>query len=460
MVVSSPVLLLPLLVLLVSGGISARTEAWHTFDNEQVDLSVRGIHAFSGGAEGMPLGLSERRIMAEASATVPAPSCNSSLYLPEVAAAFKQAPALVWVPQPERFLLMHCALGKLSARVMCYRKAILYAGLLNRTLLVIVDEKEISSHYDRHILFDMEHARSCYGSEMAILTSEEYEKKYQDQIIVDQVLCWGGCPFRGPPKKFLSDYFKLWKRIRFEDNLEVKYAPLGESAKMADFVTEFGKATGRVLYLGMCSFGEIEEFPDLRPGIPMRGDFTFAKTKTCPSNLAVQPHGAIIETAKEFVKAKFGGEPFVAVHLRRGDYKGYCTPESFTSELCHRPWPKIIKCLNATLRADKISTIFLATDAGDAEVDQLIADIGFPIKLVRVFLSPRHPEEWQSPLRKQNWKLLFRGTHLAVVDKMVAVFASVFIGTPTSTFSGDIERMRYGMGTATCQDKRVCDGQL
>ena len=43
-------------------------------------------------------------------------------------------------------------------------------------------------------------------------------------------------------------------------------------------------------------------------------------------------------------------------------------------------------------------------------------------------------------------------------DKAVCALSTIFLGTAYSTFSLDIERMRYGLKTATCLDSNICDG--
>lgn len=40
----------------------------------------------------------------------------------------------------------------------------------------------------------------------------------------------------------------------------------------------------------------------------------------------------------------------------------------------------------------------------------------------------------------------------ATFQKLVLAFSTVFIGTETSTFSADVQRMRTGLGRAHCRD--------
>jgi hypothetical protein len=53
------------------------------------------------------------------------------------------------------------------------------------------------------------------------------------------------------------------------------------------------------------------------------------------------------------------------------------------------------------------------------------------------------------------------GESIAVtLDKLVCARSEVFLGSVLSTFSADIQRLRFGLGTASCADSTLCRGQL
>lgn len=42
-------------------------------------------------------------------------------------------------------------------------------------------------------------------------------------------------------------------------------------------------------------------------------------------------------------------------------------------------------------------------------------------------------------------------------EKMLAAFSTVFLGTPISTFTSDIQILRYGFKTENSEDSFICD---
>ena len=79
------------------------------------------------------------------------------------------------------------------------------------------------------------------------------------------------------------------------------------------------------------------------------------------------------------------------------------------------------------------------------------------LTVVRLNTSGKVENElWAAPLRDSG--LGVRGLPLATVSKTVCALATVFQGSAKSSFSADIERLRYGFGTASCSDGVVCYG--
>lgn len=46
-----------------------------------------------------------------------------------------------------------------------------------------------------------------------------------------------------------------------------------------------------------------------------------------------------------------------------------------------------------------------------------------------------------------------------ILDKLITAHATVFLSTPASHFSADIQRLRYGMLLASCNDTYICQGE-
>ncbi|GJP52764.1 hypothetical protein CLOM_g11848 [Closterium sp. NIES-68] len=156
------------------------------------------------------------------------------------------------------------------------------------------------------------------------------------------------------------------------------------------------------------------------------------------------------------------GEPqlqpqrYLAVHWRRGDllmlYQEILA--LLTAETSGR-------CIGErTLRSGNISTVFLATDADEKEVGELQRAIRHHVPGVKIVQLPEvlKGEVWAEvlePFRFQNQPLL-----RATLDKAVCAFADVFMGTPRSSFSTDIERLRTGLKISTCEDEYICESML
>ena len=62
--------------------------------------------------------------------------------------------------------------------------------------------------------------------------------------------------------------------------------------------------------------------------------------------------------------------------------------------------------------------------------------------------------QWLSQVRKAPWG---REESVAgAVDKLLVASSRIFLGTPMSTFTADILRMRRGYGYASCLDDMIC----
>ncbi|CAI5472072.1 unnamed protein product [Closterium sp. Yama58-4] len=147
---------------------------------------------------------------------------------------------------------------------------------------------------------------------------------------------------------------------------------------------------------------------------------------------------------------------YLAVHWRRGDllllYQkvlAFLTAENAGRCIAER-----------MVRSGNISTVFLATDADEQEVRQLERVIRGLLPGVEIVQLPEEltGQAWAKvlePVRFQNQALL-----RAMLDKAVCALADVFMGTPRSSFSTDIERLRTGFRISTCEDEYICESML
>lgn len=302
--------------------------------------------------------------------------CTSSLYRKDHELSFRANGWLKWQPRPEKFLLMHCSYGrvrsviiqlitiqhifefklchlKVSNRIRCFRKALLAAGLLNRTLIVVDNPKEIVYGYERLLLFDVKHTRLCLGED-TVITSSEFLRKYNvNYIEVDKVVCIRNCPLRRENGTF---YIKWWKSAVFSHVYRIKTPRLPRKTTLRHFLSIFLKIKDRILFMGDLYFLNIFEFKNSFG----YGDTPFLRSRKCPSTLSVQPSPILLTSAKHYVKEKFNGERFLAVHLRRGDFSLSC--EGSLKKRCGGNVGKFGVCVGQKMKSLNISNLFLATD--------------------------------------------------------------------------------------------------
>ncbi|CAI5520236.1 unnamed protein product, partial [Closterium sp. Naga37s-1] len=129
---------------------------------------------------------------------------------------------------------------------------------------------------------------------------------------------------------------------------------------------------------------------------------------------------------------------YLAVHWRRGDLLLL-----YQKILAFLTVKNAGRCIvERMVRSGNISTVFLATDADEEEVGQLERVIRSHLPGVEIVQLPEEltGQPWAKvlePFRFQNQALL-----RATLDKAVCALADVFMGTPKSSFSSDIERLR------------------
>ena len=83
---------------------------------------------------------------------------------------------------------------------------------------------------------------------------------------------------------------------------------------------------------------------------------------------------------------------------------------------------------------------------------------GFPIAVKRLTHDSPEDSAWRSLVRP--WMQAGQGSlALVAVEKVVCARGKVFFGSPLSSFTQDIVRMRHGLQTASCSDTMLCHGE-
>ncbi|CAI5501114.1 unnamed protein product [Closterium sp. Naga37s-1] len=182
--------------------------------------------------------------------------------------------------------------------------------------------------------------------------------------------------------------------------------------------------------------------------------FTAAVAAAGPSKNSAAEAGATQQQGS--VREQRQPQRYLAVHWRRGDllllYQkilAFLTVENTGRCIAER-----------MVRSGNISTVFLATDADEEEVGQLKGVVHGYLPGVEIVQLPEEltGQPWAKvldPFRFQNQALL-----RASLDKAVCVLADVFMGTPKSSFSTDIVRLRTGFRISTCEDEYICESML
>lgn len=353
-----------------------------------------------------------------------------------------------WEPQPDRFLMAYCQLGRVSNRVLCFLNAIKVASVLNRTLLITMDPRYLLHHYDRHLMMDIDHVRLCYGNN-TIMTVQEYRDVYKTNVVIDQVLCAGrpSCPDRMNFSQPESS-FGYWDGIRFSESAKNPQLPEREQGVFTkeEILSHFGNASGRVVFMGEFFYISLKT----KDGY----DVPIKRSDKCHSNVAVVPDHSILESGKEFVKDVFQGEEFLGIHLRREDFKRACGNDPD----CFPPIEVITNCLKNKLKFFGAKNIFLATNADAQELAYVVENLASmeegDIRIVRLKTENKTDKFWAKPLinATSTYNLVE-----AELDKVICMQAFVFIGSMRSTYTADIQRLRYGFGTADPRDSYLCE---
>ncbi|GJP34238.1 hypothetical protein CLOM_g18685 [Closterium sp. NIES-68] len=146
----------------------------------------------------------------------------------------------------------------------------------------------------------------------------------------------------------------------------------------------------------------------------------------------------------------FLGKDFAAVHLRRSDFASYIDTNKDSRNPAYLPVVSVAQFTVGRLRGTGVSAVYLATDASPSEIqllERLLLELdpSSPFILVRLPTFHKGSSEYQ----QFPWVRSFQqsdshesGILRAIAEKNICAAARYFIGTPRSTFSSDIFRMR------------------
>ena len=123
------------------------------------------------------------------------------------------------------------------------------------------------------------------------------------------------------------DSWAVVSRTRFRgqicelpDDKTIYAACLPQTASLADVSRAFAGVPDRVLVVGDLVNVAISDWPELEASL----DLPFVRAEGCEDAFVVRPAEVIFQAASAAQEEIFGGEPFVSVHWRRGDFKSYC----------------------------------------------------------------------------------------------------------------------------------------
>lgn len=281
------------------------------------------------------------------------------------------------------------------------------AGLLNRTLLVPMEPREVAGGYDLRIVYDVVHARHCYG--YAIMTTREYFRKFRRRPVIDEILCWHGphgacpeedkdltlnCPLSIDSNKLWSNktsegsppntrmltilYSKfLHQKVVLQETARRGVACLPMVASLDNVLMVYQGSTADVLVVGdlvnidIATKGRdnlvLRDRAGTRLVSPAWREPPFVRTPYCPSNLTVQPDGSLLKAARGYIEEQFGSKKFAAVHWRRGDFKAFCFWHG-PNQACFFPPKQVAHCLAESLKEIGITNIHLSTNGKRQEV--------------------------------------------------------------------------------------------
>lgn len=356
-----------------------------------------------------------------------------------------------WQPRRDRYLLAQCFYGRLSNQEECMRTYLVFAALLNRTLLV--SDPGFAHHLSLHyrfrwsLVFDLAHVREClaprYGNH-TVVTVEELVAREGENVTVDHIACAQGRTCMDTIQMTLakSPYLTLPPALEYP----LAALPPSTHPSTAQVLAAYANySQARVLSLGnLYGFGLNRPSYHLHQSVP-----PFVLSAWCGDLWSPPP---VVRGFVDGFIDTFLGRDFAAVHMRRGDFsKTYLKPrEGHQQDPAFLPLPMIARHIINRLAGKGVSVLYLATDAGPLEVqflEKLLLELDpkYPVIIERLPIFQEDSVEW----KEYGWIKEFQrldeeddGLLRALAEKHICASARYFIGTPMSTFSKDIFRIR------------------
>ncbi|CAA0808782.1 O-fucosyltransferase family protein [Striga hermonthica] len=346
-----------------------------------------------------------------------------------------------WNPRPDKYLLAVCVSGQMSNHLICLEKHMFFAAMLDRVL--VIPSAKVDYEFSRVI--DIDHINSCSGKKV-VTTFEEFAEIKKNHMQVDKFLCYFSLPqpcfLDDDHVKKLKDLGLLLSKIETVWEEDVKEP---KNRTVQDVLDRFS-SDDDVIAIGDVFFANIETEWVMQPGGPIAH-----KCKTL-----IEPSRFILLTAQRFVQT-FLGKDFIALHFRRHGFLKFCNAKKPS---CFYPVPQAAECINRVVERANSPVIYLSTDAAESETGLLQSLVVWNGKTVPLVQRPASnvAEKWDALLYRHG--LTGDSQVEAMLDKAICALSKVFIGSPGSTFTEDILRLRKDWGSASLCDEYLCQGEL
>ena len=352
-----------------------------------------------------------------------------------------------WRPARGRYLVMICTSGQVSNRLVCLRKHMYFAALLNRTL--VLPPGSVDYQYDH--LLDIAHLQRCLASATnsthVVMTFQEFQVMRGANLHVDELICYmHDCYFD-------KEHQTKWEALGFtfgpcrdawvtpKTTTTTTTTPRRESRE--EIVARFGGGEEQdVIAVGDLFYADVEDSGGFEVASQCRG--------------MVRPHRSIATAAERFVQTYLGGN-FVAVHFRRHGFLVFCNRQ-VPGPSCFYPIPQAARCIERAVRAAAAAdVVFLSTDAPESEATALVAALARRgVDVVRRSAAHEPLAKWDAPLWRLAPNREAEPGVMALVDQTICALAATFIGTRSSSFSAHIQHLRHDMLTASTCDAPIC----
>ncbi|KAL8522656.1 hypothetical protein ACS0TY_012698 [Phlomoides rotata] len=346
-----------------------------------------------------------------------------------------------WNPRSNKHLFAICVSGQMSNHLICLEKHMFFAALLDRVLVIPSPKVD----YEFKKILDIEHINKCLGKKV-VVTFEEFAESKKNNLHVDKILCY----FSLPQPCFLDDdHVNKLKGLGLTlSKVEAVWEEDVKEPKQRTVQDILGKFStdDDVIAVGDIFFADIEREWVMQPGGPIAH-----KCKTL-----IEPSRLILLTAQRFVQT-FLGNNFIAVHFRRHGFLKFCNAKKPS---CFYPIPQAAECINRVVERANSPVIYLSTDAAKSETGLLQSFIHGNGKVVPLVQRPasNSAEKWDALLYRNG--LEGDPQVEAMLDKAICALSTAFVGSPRSTFTEDILRLRKDWGSASLCDEYLCQGEV